>query len=894
LISSAIAYSMACADVNNDGRIDIVCGSSDGYVYVLENNFPDWTQKSIWLSSKIYGVDVSDLDNDMQYDDIAAVAKGRILYLVMNCTVAEPSIKSIFLNGELRSVAIGELNNDSNLDIACSDENMTVWVCLGNSTAEYNTTSFYAATEIWSVKTGDINGDGLQDIVGGGIRGGGGYGRIAKCINKNVSFSVNTVDNGKGGWFYSIALGDVDGNSLKDIVGLSWDSNIYYILNNGTTNITIATNGAYEYYIAPLTLGDLDNDGDLDAITGDRYGKIFLCRNIVKTQLEVVDFTTALSSYLNTCDYSYDNFANPLCTVPLIIQSNYAGGITVSNLSVVYRYTAIVPNAAKLLAAYLQAHQAQAIDWNITIPLNFSVSSAGKVLLEVNVTFLLPPRLIQQIPNTYYFYEDTTAENLICLEDYFTDEKDDGNLTFEVYWDDIENVSVWVNGSALSFKTLTLDWYGWISLKVRARDSDNLTAESNNFNVEIRPVNDAPRFIGGLQDKTIGKGDVWRENLSMYFYDPEEKSINLIYTCNYPAIVITGCIATWSPVGDENIILKNVIFTASDSEWLSGNSAPITLTYRAHKGPKYIGGLQSADVVEDTTWSVELSNYFSLGDYGAWFKCSSPYITIIGTTASWTPNNDAASIVNLVFTAIDNVDPNLTAESEPITLTFIWVNDPPEYLGGLENYTDEVLEGSTWTLDLKLYFRDEEENQRLRFICSSDEIVIDQVTKIASWTPQRGATNITIKFTAIDALDEQLKAESPEVKLIFIGRNDPPTAFIIKIAPNRARAGEVILFEGYGTDDGTVVAYEWRSSIDGFLSSSRTFTLTDLSIGKHKIYFKCMDNTGKWSEEVQSELVILAPEEVLLEILKPYFLLALALVTLGLVLIVLGKKYKIK
>ena len=86
-----------------------------------------------------------------------------------------------------------------------------------------------------------------------------------------------------------------------------------------------------------------------------------------------------------------------------------------------------------------------------------------------------------------------------------------------------------------------------------------------------------------------------------------------------------------------------------------------------------------------------------------------------------------------------------------------------------------------------------------------------------------------------------------------IDSNQPPKAYIDSISPTEASEGELISFDGHGTAiDGSVVAYHWRSSIDGALSSKASFDASGLSEGEHVIYFRVQDNNDAWSEEVES------------------------------------------
>jgi len=75
--------------------------------------------------------------------------------------------------------------------------------------------------------------------------------------------------------------------------------------------------------------------------------------------------------------------------------------------------------------------------------------------------------------------------------------------------------------------------------------------------------------------------------------------------------------------------------------------------------------------------------------------------------------------------------------------------------------------------------------------------------------------------------------------------------------PRRASQGQRVYFIGYGWDrDGTIAEYHWRSSIDGFLSDERFFTTSELSLGRHEIYFKVKDDHGAWSKEVRRTVVV--------------------------------------
>jgi outer membrane protein assembly factor BamB/PKD repeat protein len=89
-----------------------------------------------------------------------------------------------------------------------------------------------------------------------------------------------------------------------------------------------------------------------------------------------------------------------------------------------------------------------------------------------------------------------------------------------------------------------------------------------------------------------------------------------------------------------------------------------------------------------------------------------------------------------------------------------------------------------------------------------------------------------------------------------------PTATIKSISPDRAvQEEDIITFEGKGTDNGNVVAYQWKSTIDGVINSSESFSIaaSELSVGTHSIFFKVRDNDGLWSTQEVGYVTVKAP-----------------------------------
>lgn len=98
-----------------------------------------------------------------------------------------------------------------------------------------------------------------------------------------------------------------------------------------------------------------------------------------------------------------------------------------------------------------------------------------------------------------------------------------------------------------------------------------------------------------------------------------------------------------------------------------------------------------------------------------------------------------------------------------------------------------------------------------------------------------------------------------EYEITVNKNNQIPSVSDFVISSNTLNYGSSVTFSGNGTDqDGSIVACNWRSNIDGQLSTELSFTSSDLSVGNHTIYFKVKDDNGDWSDE-NSENILVNP-----------------------------------
>jgi ankyrin repeat protein len=118
---------------------------------------------------------------------------------------------------------------------------------------------FGAGNEPYSVAVGDLDGDSDLDLAVANV-----YGANVSVLlnNGNGTFAADVL-YGAGSYPSSVAVGDVDGDSDLDLaVANSESHNVSVLLNNGNGTFAAAVHyGAGGFSVA---VGDLDGDSDLD------------------------------------------------------------------------------------------------------------------------------------------------------------------------------------------------------------------------------------------------------------------------------------------------------------------------------------------------------------------------------------------------------------------------------------------------------------------------------------------------------------------------------------------------------------------------------------------------------------------------------------------------------
>jgi len=338
---------VAVGDFNKDGKTDIVVASSSGCcplssgVSVLLNNGNGAFQSPVPYPNPI-GVDsgqvaVADLNTDGRLDVVESSMSGQsvavflgngdgTLRTAINYTVAWPS-----------SVAVGDLNGDKKPDVVASSYyDGTVWA-LVNKGGVFQVSGVYSSDwSAMSLALADFNGDKRLDFITGNtyaglvtIGLGNGDGTFRDSVHYNESGAL--------GWTNGIAVADFNLDGSPDVVQAGGGTGVGLNIMLGTSHgvlkapTEINIGGTAHSPVMFVLAGDVNGDGrpDIVSSTAEGYGNpygvwVWLGKGTGKFNPPVV-YTTSPSSYPATGMLADVNSDGKLD----ILTSNYDGSLSV-------------------------------------------------------------------------------------------------------------------------------------------------------------------------------------------------------------------------------------------------------------------------------------------------------------------------------------------------------------------------------------------------------------------------------------------------------------------------------------------------------------------------------------------------------------------------------------
>ena len=300
--SNASPAGLAAADVNGDGKLDLVVSdNNNNQIAIFQNISSGGILTSNSFAAPVYfpvGTNprelvVRDLDGDGLPDIVCANSGSGTVSILRNLGSAGSISTNSFaphvdlaLAGTSEGLAVGDLDGDGKPDLAVADSSGFISLFRNNCTpGNIGTNTFDARVDLpaqsgsLNVVIGDLDGDGKPELITSAYlpQTMSVYRNLATPGSLTTSSFAAEIDYPLAGRGHTIALSDLNGDGKPDIAEVTeLDSALSVFQNIGTGSFTNTSLAARVDFGAGwnawgVAVGDLDGDGRPDVVFANSY-----------------------------------------------------------------------------------------------------------------------------------------------------------------------------------------------------------------------------------------------------------------------------------------------------------------------------------------------------------------------------------------------------------------------------------------------------------------------------------------------------------------------------------------------------------------------------------------------------------------------------------------------
>ena len=274
-LNGSRSQAVAAADLNGDGKLDLVVGNLDSATVSIFLGVGDgtFTPRVDFATGQFpNSVAIGDFNGDGKPDLALANGSGTVSILLGNGDgTFQPHVEYTAGPGAF-SLAVGDFNADGRLDLAVANNNGnlsgTVSILLGNGDGTFQPhVDYQVGMGPYSVAVGDFNGDGKLDLV---------------VANYPSVFTVSVLLGNGDGTFrpqvtypvgrqpISVAVADLNGDGKLDLAVADFtDGLVSVLLGNGDGTFQPSVEYPTGKVPSTIIVGDFNGDGKLDLATSN-------------------------------------------------------------------------------------------------------------------------------------------------------------------------------------------------------------------------------------------------------------------------------------------------------------------------------------------------------------------------------------------------------------------------------------------------------------------------------------------------------------------------------------------------------------------------------------------------------------------------------------------------